>query len=34
MKDRAANKRAGGDGAMTILFRAERLGPAAPQHER
>ncbi len=26
------NKRAGGDGGMTLLFHAGRVHPAAPQH--
>jgi len=29
-----ANKRAGADGGMTVLFHAERACPAAAQHER
>jgi hypothetical protein len=31
---KAPNKRAGGDGRMTLLFHAGRTSPAAPQHER
>lgn len=31
---RKANKRAGGDGGMTVLFHAERIRPDAPQHGR
>ena len=28
------NERAGGDGGVSSLLHAERLWPAAPQHER
>jgi len=34
MKYLMANKRAGGDGGMTVLFHADRPRPATPHHER